>query len=102
MKKKIKVEKNCAGERLDKFVNSIFNEFSRSFLQNMIEKGQILLNGKVVKTGAKVCEGDLIECDFAEPKPITVQAEHVNFEIVYEDEDLLVINKPQGLVVHPC
>lgn len=100
MKKIVKAQ--SSEERLDKYLNSIFSDFSRSFIQNLIEKGQILLNGKVVKSGIKVCEGDEITLDFDPPKPLDAVAQDVDFEIVYEDDDLLVINKPQGLVVHPC
>ena len=102
MKERIEVEESFAGERLDKFVNRKYNEFSRSFVQNLIENGQILLNGKEVKTGAKLSVGDFIDLDFQPPKELEVKAQDVDFKIVYEDGDLLVIDKPQGLVVHPC
>ena len=102
MQKKISVEEKSKGQRLDKFVNGEFSDFSRSFIQNLIEKGDILLNGKKVKTGAKVAEGDVIDLNIEPPKELEVNAEDIDFSIVYEDNDLLVIDKPQGLVVHPC
>lgn len=102
MQKKISVEEKSAGQRLDKFVNGEFSDFSRSFIQNLIEKGDILLNGKKVKTGAKVAEGDVIDLNIDPPKELEVNAEDIDFSIVFEDNDLLVIDKPQGLVVHPC
>lgn len=102
MQKKISVEEKSAGQRLDKFVNGEFSDFSRSFIQNLIENGDILLNGKKVKTGAKVAEGDVIDLNIDPPKELEVNAEDIDFSIVFEDNDLLVIDKPQGLVVHPC
>ncbi len=88
--------------RLDKVFFEHFQELTRSHIKTLIESGQILLNGKKVKAGEKVKTGWVVEYDFAQPKPLDVEAEDVDFEIVYEDSDLLVINKPQGLVVHPC
>ena len=76
--------------------------FTRSRIKNAIELGEILLNDKIVKAGEKLKEGQEIVVDIKEDKPIEIEAEDVDFEIVYEDKDLLVINKPQGLVVHPC
>lgn len=98
----IKVDEKHVGERLDKFINGLFSDFSRSFIQNSIENGQILINNKKVKTGEKVKIGDEISIDFVEPKPLEAKAQDIDFTIVYEDSDLLVIDKPQGLVVHPC
>lgn len=102
MTKTIKVDENHVGERLDKFISGLFGDFSRSFIQNAIGNGQILVNNKKVKTGEKIKLGDEILIDFVEPKPLEVQAQDIDFTIVYEDSDLLVIDKPQGLVVHPC
>lgn len=102
MTKTIKVDENHVGERLDKCLHNLFNDFSRSFIQNAIENGQILINNKKVKTGEKLKLGDEILIDFAEPKLLEAKAEDIDFHIVYEDSDLLVIDKPQGLVVHPC
>lgn len=102
MKTTISVEENHIGERLDKFANSLFRDFSRSFIQNSIENGQILINNKKVKTGEKIKRGDVITIDFVAPQPLEAKAQDVDFAIVYEDSDLLVVDKPQGLVVHPC
>ncbi len=102
MKRKIEVDSEFKNERLDKFVCSKFAEFSRSFIQNSIENGQILLNGKKVKCGEKVKESDMIELNLEPPKPLEVKPQEVEFKIVYQDEDLIVVDKPQGLVVHPC
>ena len=68
----------------------------------MIEKGLVKVNGKVVKAGYALKNGENIEIEVQKPEAISTDAEDVDFEIVYQDEDLAVINKPQGLVVHPC
>lgn len=102
MKQIIKVTKEHSGERLDKFLNEMFSDFSRSHLQGLIEKGEVLCNGRIVKTGLKLKENDEIQIDIQPAVPMEVKAENIDFDIVFEDDDLIVINKPQGLVVHPC
>lgn len=90
------------GERLDNILQKAWPSFTRSRIKQLIDNGEILLNGKVVKAGEKVKTGQEVVYDFAEEKPLEAKAENIDFEIVFEDQDLLVINKPQGLVVHPC
>lgn len=102
MKQTIKITKENEGKRLDKFLGDLFTDFSRSHLQNLIEKGEVLCNGKVVKSGLKLKEGDEVAVDIQPAVPLKVEAQDVDFDIVFEDDDLIVVNKPQGLVVHPC
>lgn len=90
------------GLRLDVFLLEKHPEFSRSHIKNLIEKGLVKVNGKVVKAGYALKNGENIEIEVQKPEAISTDAEDVDFEIVYQDEDLAVINKPQGLVVHPC
>lgn len=90
------------GERLDNLILSKFSQFSRSHIKQLIDEGNILLNGKLVKAGEKTKVGQRVEYDIEENKPLEAKPEVIDFEIVYQDKDLLVINKPQGLVVHPC
>lgn len=90
------------GLRLDVFLLEKHPEFSRSHIKNLIEKGLVKVNGKVVKAGYALKTGENIEIEVQKPEAISTDAEDVDFEIVYQDEDLAVINKPQGLVVHPC
>ncbi len=75
---------------------------SRSHIKILIDEGKVLLNGKKVKAGQLVKEGWKISYDFEQAKPLEAIKEDIDFEIIYQDDDLLVINKPQGLVVHPC
>lgn len=90
------------GLRLDVFLLEKHPEFSRSHIKNLIEKGLVKVNGKVVKAGYALKNGENIEIEVQKPEAISTDAEDIDFEIVYQDEDLAVINKPQGLVVHPC
>lgn len=96
------VREDEVGQRLDVFLLEKFPEFSRSHIKNMIENGAVLVNSKTVKAGFGLKSGMEIEVSVVEPTKVSTEAEDVAFEIVYEDEDLAVINKPQGLVVHPC
>ena len=92
-------------EKDNRFDIILFNHFAkmtRSHLKKLIDEGNILLNGKKCKAGEKLKEGDVVSYDFEEVKPLNVSAENIEFEIVYQDQDIIVINKPQGLVVHPC
>lgn len=91
------------GQRLDVFLLSKFPEYSRSHIKNMIEKGKVSVDGKLIqKAGTCLKEGEKIDVEEIEIEKISTEAEDIEFEIVYQDKDLAVINKPQGLVVHPC
>ena len=87
--------------RLDVFLTEN-TSFSRSFIKTMNEEGRILINGKAEKAGFKLKVGDIIEVDEKKVETIDVSPENIPLDIVYEDDDLLVINKQVGLVVHPC
>lgn len=99
--KKILYE-NDKSERLDKFLTSYFCEFTRSYIKTLIEKGNVLVNGKVVKSGYALKASDEICLIIPDIEEISAEPEDIDLNIVYEDSDLLVINKQAGLVVHPC
>ncbi|MDO4582154.1 MAG: RluA family pseudouridine synthase [Bacillota bacterium] len=99
---KIIVTAEQAGARLDTFVSAADARLSRSHAQNMIGGGLITVNDKSVKNGYKLVEGDIIELRFIEAEPAAVQAEPMPIDVVYEDADIIVVNKPQGMVVHPA
>ncbi len=99
MKSKFVCDKNNV--RLDVFLTEN-TSFSRSFIKIMNEEGRILINGKQEKAGFKLKVGDEIEVDEKQIEAIDVSPENIPLDIVYEDDDLLVINKQVGLVVHPC
>ncbi len=90
------------GIRLDNFVQRIYNDRTRSFIKNLIEKGDITVNGSIVKAGYSLKIDDVVEVEVPEPISTDIVAEDIPLDIVYEDSDLLVINKPQGMVVHPA
>lgn len=98
---KIKINDDLANIRLDKVVSTIKDEFSRSKIQEYIDNGLILVNNKPSKASYKLRNGDEIIINDI-PKQISdLKGEEIPLEIVYEDDDLIVINKPKGLVVHP-
>lgn len=90
-------------ERLDKILARRFKEvYSRTYFQHLIEEGLVLLNGTPVKKRVKPQEGDEIEVEFAVTPEIQLSPEAIPLSILYEDDDLLAINKPAGMVVHPA
>lgn len=91
------------GTRLDLVLSVALEEFSRSFIQKLFEKGKITVNGSVcTQKKYKASAGDLINIELPEPEKVEVQAEDIPLDIVYEDDDLLIVNKPAGMVVHPA
>ena len=93
---------DISGERLDAFLARCAEGLSRSAAQKLIEEGAVRRNGKPGKKNDKLNIGDAIEYEIPEAKPVDIQPTEMQLDIVYEDEDLLVINKPKGLVVHPA
>ncbi len=91
-----------AGLRLDAFIGCNTDELSRSYAVKLIEKGHVRINGDIVTSKKqKVFRGDAVEIDVPEPELLKVEAEDIPLEIVYEDDDVAVINKARGMVVHP-
>ena len=93
---------DAAGQRLDAFLANALPDMSRSAVQKLLENGCVMLNGKPGKKNDRVNEGDEIQVTLPEPKKLDVEAKDIPLDIVYEDDDVLVINKPKGLVVHPA
>ena len=90
------------GERLDAFLARSELGLSRSAAQKLMEEGCVRLNGKTGKKNDRLNPGDAVEVTIPEPKPVDVPPRQMPLDIVYEDEDVVVINKPKGLVVHPA
>lgn len=99
MKQEWNVE--IGGIRLDKYLSEV-SELSRTRVQELSKNGEIFVNGKSEKPSYKVEVGDTIECDVPENEELQIQAEDIPLDILYEDEDVIVINKPKGMVVHPA
>lgn len=101
--KSFTVETGEGGQRLDLFLASRERSFSRSFLQKLCLGGNVYVNGeRQLKTGYRVKEGQKIEVHVPAPEVIDASPENIPLDIVYEDSDLLVVNKPKGMVVHPA
>ena len=91
-----------SGERFDKAVSLLNSELSRSYITKLIEEGKILLNGKQEKPSLKVKENDEIFIEELVDQKSDIKEEDIPLDVVYEDSDILIINKPQGMVVHPA
>ena len=100
-KKDYKINDELVGERLDKAISIKDNNLSRAQVQRLIDENNILVNGKNAKASYKVNAGDIITINYEEPKEVEIKEENIPLDIIYEDNDILVINKQKGLVVHP-
>lgn len=100
------VRLNCSGEdkgkRIDKFISDNIAELTRSAVQNIIESEAVSVDGKAAAKNYKIRGGEKIIVNIPEPQPMDAVPENIPLEIVYEDNDLLVVNKPKGMVVHPA
>lgn len=91
-----------AGERIDKFISANADGISRSYASKLIEDGNVSINGKAVAKNYKIKGTETIEILLPEPVGLDIVPQNIPLDIVYEDNDLIVINKPQGMVVHPA
>ena len=101
-KQKLTVSEDCNGMRLDSYLGQALAEMTRSHAVRLIEQGHVSTDGTVRNKKYRVQEGETVEVCIPDAQPLEVQAEEIPLDIVYEDADLLVINKPQGMVVHPA
>ena len=97
----IKVEKLETGKRIDTYIPSK-TEYSRAMVQKMMDNNNILVNGKKVKVSYKVQADDEITIEEQKPQEISLKAQNIPVEVLYEDKDIIVVNKPKGMVVHPA
>jgi 23S rRNA pseudouridine1911/1915/1917 synthase len=88
--------------RIDKVISSLNEEWSRTQVQQWIKDGNVMVNGKPVKPNYKCALNDRITIEIPEPEPLEVEPEEMDLDIYYEDKDVLVVNKPKGMVVHPA
>lgn len=93
---------DAAGQRVDKFLSDQLPDLTRSYLQKLIRDGAVLMNGSPVKAGLKLAGGETISIVLPEAQELSVDPEPIPLDILYEDEDLLIVNKPKGMVVHPA
>ena len=88
--------------RIDSYIAKKDENLSRSMIQKLLEENKIIVNGNIVKASYKVQAGDKIQIEIEPPKEVKLEAQDIPIDIIYEDEDIIVVNKPKGLVVHPA
>lgn len=96
------VEKEEKGKRLDSYIANKSEKITRTFAEKLIKNGEILVNNKKQKVAYKINEGDIITIEKQEAKDIKLKAQNIPVDIIYEDDDIIVVNKPKGMVVHPA
>jgi 23S rRNA pseudouridine1911/1915/1917 synthase len=97
-----KIPPNHEGERLDRWLAADQDALSRSRIQQLIQDGFVRVNGKVIKSSFKVSTGDVVDIDMPDPEPVQIRPEDIPLDIFFEDEHVLVVNKPAGMTVHPA
>lgn len=100
--RKFLITEETKNKRLDTFLAENLDGKSRSFIQGLIEKEEVLVNSKVKKSNYKLRIGDEVQINIPEPTHLNIKPEEIPIEIIYEDSDIIVVNKPQGMVVHPA
>jgi 23S rRNA pseudouridine1911/1915/1917 synthase len=97
------IEEELEGSRIDIALSLTFQDKSRNFFQKLLETGAIQVNGQISTSKKyKVKKGDILHVVLPVPKQLNIEAENIPIEVIYEDDDLLVVNKPKGMVVHPA
>lgn len=96
------VAEDGSGQRIDKFLSEALDDLSRSAVSKLIEDKKVRVGDRIVAKSYKTCAADVITVELDEPKPVDITPEDIPLDIVYEDEHLLVVNKPKGMVVHPA
>ncbi len=90
------------GLRIDKYLSTVNEQLSRSYIQKLLKSGLVLVDGKPVKASYQVDEGDVISFDIPEAVEPEIEPEDMDLDILYEDQDVILVNKPKGMVVHPA
>jgi len=101
-REKLLVLEEMEGERLDVFVTENMEQLSRSLVQNLIKAGKVTVNGQPVKASYHLREGEEVELELPEPQAVDIEPQNIPLEIIYQDQDLAIVDKPKGLVVHPA
>lgn len=102
MKQKLFPEIADSGLRIDKYLSSVNEQLSRSYIQKLLKSGLVLVDGKPVKASYQVDERDVISLDIPEAVEPEIEPENMDLDILYEDQDVILVNKPKGMVVHPA
>lgn len=96
------VDETAKNDRVDVFLSQQIADISRSHVQKLVEAGKVTVNGKAVKANYKVQPGDVIRSVISAPEPLAVEPERIPLDILFEDGEVIVVNKPRGMVVHPA
>lgn len=96
------IDNDSSRIRIDKYLADSIDDLTRSSIASLVEKSNVLVNGKTVSKNYKLRAGDKVEINIPEPVEYKAEAENIPLDIVYEDDDLAVVNKPKGMVVHPA
>lgn len=96
------VEAENAAVRIDRILSERYTDFTRSYLQKLLKDGNVLVNEKCAKASTKPSAGDLVCITFPPAQDLTVEPENIPLDILYEDQDVIIVNKPKGMVVHPA
>lgn len=99
---KFQISEEHNGKRIDKYLSSVLDGKSRSYIQGVIDEEKVNVNGKIVKSNYKLKTKDVVDLEIPEPTELKVTPENIPLDILYEDKDVIVVNKPQGMVVHPA
>ena len=97
----LRADETYMDERLDKFLSAMLPDQSRSYLQKIIKDGNVLVNGEPKKSSYRLEDGDEVTADLPELKSPDIEPENIPLDILYEDDSILMVNKPKGMVVHP-
>lgn len=100
-KNKFIVEDNYDGERIDKYLAELLENQTRSYIQKLIKDNEVVVNDKIVKANYKISVGDCVEITIPDAVVLDIVPQDIPLDIIYEDEDILIVNKPKGMVVHP-
>lgn len=101
-REEINITADKSGVRIDALLSSNIEKYSRTYFQKLIENGMVKVNGKNVKSNYKVKLDDKISVQIPKPQKLDVKAENIDIDVLYEDDDILIVNKPKGMVVHPA
>lgn len=97
-----RIEEQDTGIRIDKFLSEELDDLSRSYIQKLVDDGAVTVNQKVIKSNYKLRKNDFVLLNLPEPESLNIEPEDIPLSILYEDEHLLVVDKPKGMVVHPA
>ena len=96
------IKQEDCGQRIDKYLTARMTDFSRARIQKLLDEGQVMVNNKIVKANHKLKLDEEVFIEIPDPIEVEIVAENIPLDIVYEDKELLIINKPKGMVVHPA